>query len=119
MSGIDVRVDCQKYNEFVGSDFDDLMALFVDGVNVAPFPNGDVISINNTNNDENSEYFNDNEDGSLTTEYDGFTTLMETASFELEPGQVSSVKLAIVDVADSTVDTSLVFRGESFIVGEY
>jgi len=118
-SGIDVRADCQEYNEFVGSDFDDLMALFVDGVNVAALPNGDVVSINNINNDVNSEYFNDNEDGSRATEYDGFTNLLETATFDLEPRQVSSLKLAIADVADGSFDSSLVIRGESFIVDVY
>ena len=117
--GIDVRADCQEYNEFVGSDFDDLMALFVDGVNVAALPNGDVVSINNINNDVNSEYFNDKEDGSRATEYDGFTNLLITASFDLEPRQVSSLKLAIADVADGSLDSSLVIRGESFIVDVY
>lgn len=105
----------EEYNEYVNSMFNDGFLLLIDNENVAKVPEtGDVVSINNINNDVNAGYYNDNEDGMDNTAYNGYTTLMTTSPVELVPAQSYTAKLVIGDAGDYQRDSSLIVEGSSF-----
>ncbi len=56
----------EEYPEYVGSAFNDVMAVFVNGVNCANVPGtNQPVSVNTVNADVNSAYFIDNQAGSV------------------------------------------------------
>ncbi|RPJ23972.1 MAG: hypothetical protein EHM35_16770, partial [Planctomycetaceae bacterium] len=67
-----------EYNEFVGSDFNDVFAFYVNGQNCATIA-GDAISINTVNGTQNSGFYINNDipsGAALNTEMDGLTTVL-------------------------------------------
>ena len=51
----------EEYNEYVGSQYNDVFRLLVNDVDVALIPgSGDVVAINNVNLDRNADFFTDN-----------------------------------------------------------
>ena len=63
--------------------FNDVFAFFLDGENIALIPLSDqAVSINNLNNEYNSDFYNDNDPGDLgtptpnNTQFDGFTSIL-------------------------------------------
>ena len=125
-----------EYNEFVGSEFNDVFGFFISGPgiatnigingtqNIALVPNSPApISINTVNNNLNSQYYinNEFEDESDTTrfyhlEYDGLTTVL-TATATVQPGTKYTITLAIEDVADELYDSGVFIKGGSFTSG--
>jgi len=110
----------EEYNEFV-DEFNDGFLLLIDGKNVAKIPGTqDVVSIDNVNDEDNSEFYNDNDldPFPFSTEYDGFTALLSTSPVKLVPGQSYAAKLVIADAVDDIYDSSIVIQGSSFVNGE-
>jgi len=66
----------EEYNEFVGSPFNDVIAIFVNGVNCANF-GGRPVNVNSINNGINATLYIDNEAGTRNTEMDGMTVPLE------------------------------------------
>ena len=125
-----------EYNEFVGSEFNDVFGFFISGPgittnigingtqNIALLPNSPApISINTVNNNLNSQYYinNEFEDGSdsvrfFNLEYDGLTTVL-TATATVQPGSKYTITLAIEDVADELYDCGVFIKGGSITSG--
>ncbi|MEO1049956.1 MAG: OmpA family protein [Bacteroidota bacterium] len=137
----------EEYLEYVGSKFNDVFAFFVDGpgmpkTNIARLPDGKTaITINNVNNELNSEYFIDNTFHNTTdpyvwdarnrkviankkylkeqvppkynTQFDGFTTVLE-ARCKVIPNKVYHIKIAISDVSDGILDSGVFLKAGSF-----
>lgn len=99
----------EEYPEYVGSSFNDVMAIFVDGVNCATVP-GTVtpVSINTINDHTNSEYYVDNSTGAsgYDTSYDGITKPL-VCSVPVTPGVPVSVRIAVADASDSAYDSAV------------
>jgi hypothetical protein len=95
----------EEYNEFVGSDFNDVFAIYVNGVNCANF-NGRPVAINSINKDINAGFFIDNTSGTRDTEMDGLTTPLECVA-AVTPGAVNHVKIAIADTSDGIYDAAV------------
>ncbi|MFM9983742.1 MAG: choice-of-anchor L domain-containing protein, partial [Flavobacteriales bacterium] len=129
----------EEYNEFVCSSFNDIFAFFVSGpnplggsysnLNVALIPSTNLpVSINSVNNGtpgsqgsfggctslDYSAYYVDNT-GGTTIQYDGFTVVL-TAQVLITPGESYHFKFAIADVSDSSLDSGVFIRGESFSI---
>jgi len=104
----------EEYNEFVGSNFNDVFGFFVNGINYALLPNEDPVSINNVNNDANTEYYVDNGDAHLNTQMDGLTTVL-TFTAPVNKGEENHIKLAIADGGDSSLDSNVFIKLGSFI----
>ena len=107
----------EEYLEYVGSSFNDVFAFFVNGVNYALLPNGDVVSINKVNTLLNSEYYVDNDprispDAALDTEMDGFTTVL-TFLAPVESGETNHLKIAVGDTFDSKYDSTVLIKAGS------
>lgn len=99
----------EEYPEFVGSSYNDVMAVFVNGINCATVPGGsDPVSINTVNADTNAAYFVDNLTGAsgYGTSYDGLTKPL-TCSVPVTPGVPVTVKIAVADASDAIYDSGV------------
>lgn len=116
----------EEYNEYVNTAFNDVFAFFVDGTNVALLPdNVTPVSINNVNgggpifgNSPSNPAFYINNDlndggGAINTEMDGLTVVLNVYVTGLTPG-THHIKLAIADVGDSSWDSCVFIKAESF-----
>jgi hypothetical protein len=105
-----------EYLEFAGSQYNDIFALFLNGVDLAIVPNtaDTPVSINTVNQYENTEYFVANE--GLGTypdiEMDGFTQKLTTAIGTATAG-TNTLKIAIADTSDSVWDSWVLIEAGS------
>ncbi|TMA31744.1 MAG: hypothetical protein E6J87_14855, partial [Deltaproteobacteria bacterium] len=110
----------EEYNEFVGSEFNDIFAFFLNGSNIALIPGSQVeIQINSVNAKSNSQFFTDNTlpAASLNTKLDGLVGVSR-ALFATGPviaGRVNTMRLAVADVADARFDSAVAIERGSFI----
>jgi len=116
----------EEYPEFVGSAFNDVFGFFISGPgitgpysnnskNIALIPNTEIpVSINNVNQDINSQYFVINDSNFI--QYDGFTTVL-TAESEVVPMETYHIKLAIGDISDFIFDSGVLLQASSFCSG--
>lgn len=119
----------EEYLEWVSLDFNDVFAFFVSGPNpagglydnqnIALIPNTDIpVSIDNINDDLNTEFFVDNGSGEFpidettTVQYDGFT-LPLSVDVDLVPCQTYHLKLAIADSGDPVWDSGVFLEAGS------
>lgn len=115
-----------EYNEFVGSDFNDVFAFFLNGTNVALLPGTNIaVSINSVNQGNpifgagpsNPQYYvnNDLDDGggAINTEMDGLTVVL-TIVASVNAGQTNHIKMAIADSGDDFVDSNVFIKAQSF-----
>lgn len=103
----------EEYLEYVGSQFNDVFAFFVNGVNFATLDDGTVVSINNISHQTNSEFFRDNTSGEFDTGLDGMTTVLGFEA-QVNPGVANILKLAIADVSDRILDSVVMIQAGSF-----
>jgi len=95
----------EEYPEFVDSDFNDVLAIYVNGVNCANF-NGRPVAINSINENVNAAFFVPNYGTAHNTEFDGFTVPLDCVA-NVTPGVVNRVKIAIADTADPIYDAAV------------
>ena len=116
----------EEYNEFVNSSFNDVFGFFVDGSNIALIPGTSTpVSINNVNcgtdgltSTANCALFNNNDPSNggpfFNIQYDGFTDVFSAAATGLNAGQTYTIKLAVGDAGDSSLDSAVFLQGGSF-----
>ena len=97
-------------DEFPTQSVTDIMGIFVNGVNYAFFPNGDLVS--NQSGDPNA-FFNNNAVGSgnYGIEWNGLTDAFSFTALALGGGQVNTISIAISDTNDTIYDSALFFSG--------
>jgi hypothetical protein len=104
----------EEYNEYVGSNYNDVFGFFLDGENIALIPNTDTpVAINNVNVDSHSGLYNNNESDAFNIEYDGFTDVFKAEALNLSPGN-HTIKLAVADAGDSVLDSAVFIGANSF-----
>ncbi len=99
----------EEYPEYVGSVFNDVMAVFVDGQNCAFVPGtGAPVSINSINDHTNEQYYVDNSSGTsgYNAVFDGITVPLE-CSVPVTPGKPVSVRIALADASDGAYDSAV------------
>ncbi|MBV2359685.1 Hint domain-containing protein [Thalassococcus sp. CAU 1522] len=102
----------EEYPEYTNSQFQDMMAVWVNGVQVPlAVGNGDI-DPGNLNPSNNENFFIDNTADQYNTEMDGFTVTM-TLTIPVTSGAVNSIRIGIADVADSNYDSNLLIAGDS------
>ncbi len=115
----------EEYNEFVNSIFNDAFALFVNNENIAIAPDSNPVSINNVNCGNpfegvgpNCDFYNNNDasDGGpfFDIEYDGFTDSFTASVTGLDTTMTHTMKFAIADVGDSSLDSAVFIQAGSF-----
>eukprot|EP00984_Skeletonema_dohrnii_P021536 scaffold10793_cov77-Skeletonema_dohrnii-CCMP3373.AAC.3 len=112
-----------EYNEYVDSSFNDAFALILNGENIAKLPssesNTDAVSINNVNNQLNTQYFhtNDPSDGTIypQLEADGFTVVLTAAGTpSQDPNEMNTIKIVLGDVGDDAYDSWVLLESGTF-----
>ena len=97
----------EEYQEYVGSEFNDVFAFYVNGVNCALTPGTNApITINTVNQAANSLFYVPNESGTYDTEFDGFTVVL-TCRAAVNPGVTNTLRLVIADVSDGDLDSGV------------
>ncbi|HSY60442.1 MAG TPA: choice-of-anchor L domain-containing protein, partial [Cytophaga sp.] len=121
----------EEYDEFVGSNYNDVFAFFISGKgisdnkNLAVVPNTKIpVSVNSINNGSgggsykarptNSTFYVSNVNGHIGIEYDGITKLMQIRQIVV-PYETYHITLAIADVADDSYDSGVFIEGKSFV----
>ncbi|GAA4784788.1 choice-of-anchor L domain-containing protein [Microbacterium gilvum] len=109
----------EEYLDYVGSDYNDVFAFYVNGENHALIDSGQPelfpISVNTINPDINYHLFRDNtvEPAPYDTQFNGFTVPL-TFEAPVNAGQTNHIKLAIADAGDGIYDSSVVIESGSF-----
>jgi len=112
----------EEYNEYVGSEYNDIFAFFLGGTNYALIAGTSTpVAINNINcgygtePPSNCHLFVDNTDAHLNTQMDGLTKVL-TFTAPVNPGVQNTIRLAIADIADPILD-SAVFLAAGTLTG--
>jgi hypothetical protein len=99
----------EEYPEYVGSSYNDVMAVFVDGRNCALVPGTQSpVSVNTVNAGSNAQYHVDNQLGApgYGTTMDGLTTPL-TCSVPVTPGEPVTIRIAVADASDEIYDSAV------------
>lgn len=125
----------EEYNEFVNSGFNDVFGFFLTGpnpsgpaysnTNIALIPSTTTpVAINNVNNGNasgcasgpcnNCSYYVDNLCANNAFAYDGYTVAL-TAIAPVIPCQTYTIKLAVADVGDESLDSGVFLEEGSFV----
>lgn len=99
----------EEYPEYVGSSYNDVMAVWVNGSNCATVPGTDqAVSVNTVNANTNSAYYVDNSTGAAgySTSMDGLTTPL-TCTVPVTPGKPVTVKISVADTSDNIYDSAV------------
>ena len=105
----------EEYNEYVGSQFNDVFAFYINGVNCAvvgspPLP----VTVNTINLGSNPAlYRNNSSPSTIDIEPDGLTTVL-VCQADVVPNVVNTVKLAIADASDPSFDSWVFIKAGSF-----
>lgn len=117
-----------EYIEYVNSSYNDVFAFFLTGPNpsggnyfnenIALIPNTTTpVSINNVNHLVNTQYFYQNPTGTTNpVQYDGYTIGL-SAKAAVTPCETYSIKLAVADAGDSSLDSGVFLEAGSFTDG--
>jgi hypothetical protein len=97
----------EEYEEYVGTQFNDVFAFFVNGVNCALTP-GTVnpITVNTVNPGSNPFFYVPNDAPTYDTQFDGFTVVL-TCRAAVNPGVKNTLRLVIADTSDSIYDSGV------------
>lgn len=109
-----VTFSSEEYLEYVNSGFNDAVGVWVNGVKAELTIGDGDITINNINDQTNSNLYVDNPANAeiANTEMDGFTATL-TLKAPVIPGQNNTIKIAIADGGDSAYDSNLLIAGHS------
>lgn len=119
----------EEYPEYAppnNTSYNDVFGFYISGPgfpspqNIAQLPNGSIVSINNVNPINNSQFYNANGDGSSAPQngsnfyiqYDGFTDVLEAVA-KVQCGQTYHLVLAIADVEDPIFDSGIFLEANS------
>jgi hypothetical protein len=106
----------EEYLQFVGSEFNDIFALSLNGTNLALIPSTSVpVAINNVNPGSNPQYYRNNpvNSNNYATQYNGLTTVLTSTAAGLTPGVEYTLSFAIADATDFSYDSGVFLLADS------
>lgn len=109
---IDFVLSSDEFPEFTNSAFNDVVGVWVNGVQATVTIGDGTASIGNINGDNTQNIYNDNTGDQFNTEMDGFTVTL-TFVAPVNSGVPNTLKIGVADVADSQYDTNLLIAGGS------
>lgn len=108
----------EEYEEWVGSQYNDVFGFFISGPGIIPDANAGVhknialipntstpVTINNVNQNLNTQYYQNNNNGT-SVQYDGFTKGLKAIS-KVTPCAMYHLKLVVADVSDKLWDSGV------------
>ncbi|UWQ85176.1 Hint domain-containing protein [Leisingera caerulea] len=108
---IDFVLSSEEYPEFVNSQYNDVVGVWVNGVEAQVSIGDGTASIGNINDGTENIYV-DNTGDSFNTEMDGFTITL-TFVAPVNAGEVNTLKIGVADTSDVAYDTNLLIAGGS------
>lgn len=108
---IDFVLSSEEYPEFVNSQYNDVVGVWVNGVEAQVSIGDGTASIGNINGGTENIYV-DNTGDQFNTEMDGFTITL-TFVAPVNAGVVNTLKIGVADTSDSAYDTNLLIAGGS------
>lgn len=105
---VDYVFATEEFPKWIGSEYNDVMAVFVEGENCAVV-SGQPVSVNSINPESNAHLFVDNLEGAP-----GYRTAMNGLTIPLHcevpvvPGKPVTVEIAVADASDGEVDSAVV-----------
>jgi len=113
----------EEYEEYVGGVFNDIFTFHISGgpenyqnVNMAIIPGTNTpVSINNVNQNQNTIWYTNNDNGA-NLQFDGMTKTI-TAVASVTPCQTYHIRLAVADAADPIFDSGVFLKAGSFNSG--
>jgi len=109
---IDFVLSSEEYPEYANSQFNDVVGVWVNGVQATVTVGDGSASIGNINGGTTQNLYQDNTADQFNTEMDGFTVTL-TFVAPVNPGVPNTLKIGVADVADSSFDTNLLIAGGS------
>lgn len=97
----------EEYQEFVGSPYNDVFGLYVNGRNIALIPHSaQTVAINTVNHLDFTEYYIDNPpySGNMNVEPDGFVVPIGVRTF-CDPDVTNHMSFRIADTSDMLLDS--------------
>ncbi|NSY36963.1 choice-of-anchor L domain-containing protein [Leisingera sp. ANG59] len=108
---IDFVLSSEEYPEFANSQYNDVIGVWVNGVEAQVSIGDGTASIGNINDGTENVYV-DNTGDQYNTEMDGFTITL-TFVAPVNAGEINSLKIGVADTSDSSYDTNLLIAGGS------
>lgn len=108
---IDFVLSSEEYPEFANSQYNDVVGVWVNGVEAQVSIGDGTASIGNINDGTENVYV-DNTGDQYNTEMDGFTITL-TFVAPVNAGEINTLKIGVADTADSSYDTNLLIAGGS------
>ncbi|UWQ64218.1 Hint domain-containing protein [Leisingera caerulea] len=108
---IDFVLSSEEYPEFVNSQYNDVVGVWVNGVEAQVSIGDGTASIGNINDGTENIYV-DNTGDTFNTEMDGFTITL-TFVAPVNAGEVNTLKIGVADTSDVAYDTNLLIAGGS------
>lgn len=113
----------EEYEEYVGGVFNDVFAFHISGgpegynnLNIAKIPGSNTpVSINNVNQNVNTQWYYNNDNG-MHLQYDGMTVTL-TATVSVTACETYHIRLAVADAADPIFDSGVFLKAGSFSSG--
>ncbi|MEP2717263.1 choice-of-anchor L domain-containing protein [Pseudophaeobacter sp.] len=109
---LDFVLSSEEYPEFSNSQYNDVVGVWVNGVQAQVTIGDGSASIGNINQNDTQNIYVDNTNDQYNTEMDGFTITL-TFTAPVNAGVVNSIKIGVADVSDSSYDTNLLVAGGS------
>ncbi|MGR3622160.1 choice-of-anchor L domain-containing protein [Pseudophaeobacter sp.] len=109
---IDFVLSSEEYPEYANSQFNDVVGVWVNGVEAQVTIGDGSASIGNINQSATENIYVDNTSDQYNTEMDGFTITL-TFTAPVNSGELNTIKIGVADVADSSYDTNLLVAGGS------
>ncbi|WP_299145084.1 choice-of-anchor L domain-containing protein [uncultured Tateyamaria sp.] len=109
---IDFVLSSEEYPEYANSQFNDVVGVWVNGVQATVTVGDGNASIGNINGNTTQNLYQDNTADQFNTEMDGFTITL-TFVAPVIPNQPNTLKIGVADVADNSYDTNLLIAGGS------
>ncbi|MGM9428226.1 Ig-like domain-containing protein [Hydrogenophaga sp. MI9] len=112
---LEIVFGSEEYIEYV-NQMNDVLEVTVNGQLVSLVPNASggesTIGINSVNTTQNPSLFINNTGGTYNTQMDGFTVTIPM-TFNVNLGQVNTIRLAVADAGDAVYDSWLLVRADS------
>lgn len=117
---IDFVIASEEYPEWVNSQYNDVVGVWVNGVEAQVSIGDGTASIGNVNGSDTANLYIDNTSDQYNTEMDGFTITL-TFTAPVSTTGTNTMIIGVADVSDSSYDTNLLIAGggvQSTIIAE-
>ena len=109
---LDFVFSSEEFPEFVGSGFNDVVAVWVNGALVPISIGNGQISVNNINGGTAQNLIVNNTGDQFNTEMDGFTVKLSLTA-PVRAGQSNTIRIGIADTLDANYDSNLLIAANA------